>query len=72
MKTPRKPKPGKTKAAKAVRAKMRNTFHHVSISEADLVCLWAAVVLREPEPLTRKLKKILKPTALNLLAKGAK
>jgi len=38
----------------------------VKITERDMFCIWAAVVLREPEPLTRLLKKILKPVALRL------
>ncbi len=38
----------------------------VRIPQSDLLCLWAAVVLREPEPLTRLLKKLLKPAVVGL------
>lgn len=39
----------------------------VPMREQDVLCLWAAVVLREPEPLTRLLKKILKPVVMKRL-----
>jgi hypothetical protein len=44
----------------------------VEMKESDLLCLWAACVLREPEPLTRLLKKILKPVALRIRRHPAK
>lgn len=42
-------------------------WHVVKIRQDDILCLWAAVILREPEPLTRLLKKILKQPALRIL-----
>lgn len=56
-----------TKARDSRRAAPRGST--ILISERALLCLWAAVILREPEPLTRLLKKILKPA---VMAKGKK
>lgn len=42
-------------------SKPKKRTHLIPINERDLLCIWAACILREPEPLTRLLKKILKP-----------
>lgn len=47
-------------------------YYNIKISKNNLFCLWAAVILREPEPLTRLIKKILKPTVLSIERKSIK
>jgi len=51
-----------------MRAVEKSRIVRVRMTESDVLCLWAACVLREPEPLTRLLKKILRPAA-RILAK---
>lgn len=49
------------------RKKKKGAVFNVPINGDDLICLWAAVVLREPEPLTRLLSKIIKPIVVKHL-----
>lgn len=64
----KKSKTSKRTAGKRLRAAAGSTLL-LPMSKRDALCIWAAIVLREPEPLTRLLKKILEPVVIPELKK---